>query len=322
MRIILDRLVISDDTAAAAERLASMVLDGQPGPELASAAAVTLACAAAALGQYDRTVHELERALTLRSGSNQNAGTQADLCRPWVAQSLQLADDDEALSVAFLASPVAALRTATVALSSRPDTAAADPATAMPPMGAPPPAPVPAAGTTFATAIRRLLGRVLPSPVAPPLPPVFAAGPETALAHPTGDIEPGTPARRWVTSPGTFPRCITLDPQGASTCFAEALRVFGEPPPVGHTVVFLQGLVWVGTDRGVLCYRRDADRWDRLHLPDMPADTPVTSLEARRGMLCVGWTSMAGEAQIGSYDPTGATWTVAAGPPAPRSRQH
>ncbi|NLF16733.1 MAG: hypothetical protein GX595_05690 [Lentisphaerae bacterium] len=118
----------------------------------------------------------------------------------------------------------------------------------------------------------------------------------------------------WLVAPGTFPRCAFGHPGAPATSFESALAVHGEPLPAGTLVVPLDGLVWVGTDRGLFVYRRRADRWDRLHLPGQPEGTPIRSLDTDGWGLRVGWTTADGQAANAIYDPATAAWTVPATP--------
>lgn len=320
-RPALDFIEVTSGTASAAERLAQAILDRHPGvPTLAADAALTLAYAAAALGRYEQAAGYLQHALAARGLPPQGADQARRLCRPWVVQSLRLAPDRREFGAVLLACPSAALRTAAAenageqeAAEERvPDEA---PPSAAPPAGGPTAPPLPLAGRIVEAVSRALFGRVARAPLEAPPPPLPEAPAVAAPARWPYPVEPCQPPRCWITAPGTFPRCVTLDAAGEHTTFDDAiLRAFGEPLPSGHGVVFLHGLVWVGTDRGVFCYHRDADRWARLHLPGEPDETPVTTLEARDGMLIVGWTSAAGQAVRRAFVPASAAWTT---PPAP-----
>ncbi len=126
--------------------------------------------------------------------------------------------------------------------------------------------------------------------------------------------EDGPEEYYWVLTPGAFPHCAAGHPNGPLTHFENALAAFGEPLPVGDLVVPSEGLVWVGTDRGLFVYRRRADRWARLHLPGQPAETPIRSLETDGRALRVGWTTADGQAAEAAYDPAAAAWAAPATP--------
>lgn len=118
----------------------------------------------------------------------------------------------------------------------------------------------------------------------------------------------------WLVAPGTFPRCAPAHPGAPATSFESALAAFGKPLPVGDLVVPFQGLVWVGTDRGLFVYRRRADRWDRLQLPGQAEETPIGSLDVDGACLMVGWTTADGQAGRAAYDLDAATWATPAPP--------
>jgi hypothetical protein len=147
------------------------------------------------------------------------------------------------------------------------------------------------------------------SQILPVLSRMIAAGVVDQIA-----LEPGDTPCAWIVQHGSFPFCIELGATDAVTRFEAALRPFGEPLPVGRRVVLLDGLVWIGTDRGLFCYHRDADAWDRLRLPGGRVDTPVTALTVAERRLQATWTAASGRQIRGTFTLDSGVWETVAAP--------
>jgi hypothetical protein len=147
------------------------------------------------------------------------------------------------------------------------------------------------------------------SQVLPGLVRMLAAGVVDQIA-----MESGESPCIWIVEHGKFPFCVELGAVDTIKRFETALRPFGAPLPVGREVAFLDGLVWIGTDCGLFCYHRDADAWDRLHLPAVSVAAPVLALTVVDNRLQVTW-SAAHERKIqGTFTLDSGVWETVAAP--------
>lgn len=300
-------------TASAAERLARVVLDQQTAaPSPSADAAVAQAYASAVLGEYEETSRALERALALSAAAGRDPDMVSAQARFWTTQCLALAHRDPRLVAALLDGPSAPVRRAALE--------------AMPGHGSPVPAELlaqlhdldsPHAGAALESALHDGAmdddAAAADEPNGPQILPILtamlAAGQVDQIALDT-DGHPSV----WIVEHGRFPFRAELGANDTVTRFDPALRPFGEPLPVGRKVVFLHGLVWVGTDRGLFCYHPAADSWDRLRLPGSNADTPVSALTAEDGRLQATWATASGRELQGTFSLESGVWQTAAVP--------
>ena len=312
-RRVLSLLTVSAPAANAAERLAQVVLD-RPADDRALSADVVLAqaYASAVLGQYDRTAGELERALALAATTGRSPEFQTAQARFWIAQCVDLAHDNPLLITALLGSAVDSVRQATLAvLRRRGSSAAAELLAQAHDLDSP------RAVAALESALRSSAAddeeAEADAPEGPQILPVLSRMLADGLVDQIA-MESGDPPCIWIVEHGRFPFCVELGAADVLTRFESALRPFGDPLPVGRMVIFLHGLVWVGTDRGLFCYHRDAAAWDRLRLPGAALATPVAALAAVDGRLQVTWTAAPGRQIQGTFSLDSRLWETAAAP--------
>lgn len=272
----LSLLTVSEANAPVAERLARQVLeDDAADPAAAAEAALLLAQVRAVQGRFVECAWALQRTLG-GDGLAQRASAGEDDARAryWVARCLELAGGAAELEAALLASPEPRLRQAAAEVLARrgrapwdwPDEIWEEEGDAPPPGAENPPDWLPAG----------LLG------IGPGHP---AHGPSPDAGEPRVAVEPADPPRVWVLAPGQAPVCARLDRPTAPDRFPEAFRPWCETPPAVRDIAFSEGLVWLGTEAGLYCYRRALGSWDRLRWPGDSGRGGVSALRVTDGRL-------------------------------------
>jgi len=293
-RRVVGLLGISRHTAPAASRLARALLVRYPDDRTTAADAwLAIAGAGAVLGQYADTVAGLDHALALQDPGTCSPEDLADLARSWVERCLHLSGRDPALGAALLAFSGAVTRQAAAAelgpaRSGLPwalDLAHGPSASAVDEEG-----PTGIAGGRWgdeALVLLREMGNA-------------GAGSHYA-------VEPGDPARVWVLPANGPPLCASMGKPFRIERFPDAFRAWGSDPPAVRAIAFLEGLVWLGTDQGLYCYRRSWNCWDRLRWPGDNGRSPVTAVTNLEGVLEVNAEAKGGGAVHRQFDL--ATWT-------------
>jgi tetratricopeptide (TPR) repeat protein len=273
-RTALRLLPVSALTAPAVARLARLALEHHAADRVVCGeAALALAYAETVLACFPEAVRRLGQALVLQDGPQRTPAVRVSLARSWVARCRELAQADPALDAALLASVVEPVSQAAASLAGSP-------------------APAPQAAGPFEEDDESPWVRSpdeLPGCLGPQgqrleatalLRSVFGEGGDSRMA-----VEEGEPPRVWVLSPRASPACIELGRVERVERFPQALRAWCEPAPAARAIAFSDGLVWLGTDTGLYCYRRAWGAWDRLRWPGEAPGSAVSGLRVVDGVL-------------------------------------
>ncbi|MBN2449370.1 MAG: hypothetical protein JXR77_03210 [Lentisphaeria bacterium] len=302
---VLEMLPVDGHSAATAVILAETVLASGQTDAASFRAALALACATAAQGRYPECVAALARVEARYGQKGSSDPTARRSLGASLGRVLNSAASREDLLLALLQSGSPGM--ASCAVGELAGSSSAETIEALRTLLSGLPEEVRAEAGDAVAAIRARLADADRSRGPPPEAPYdeVAAGATVAQAW----VDPDQTGESWMLLRGGG--LLHLEtPSGRWRRVEDCLRPHGVDCLERAVVVFLPGLVCLGTDQGLFVHRREPGTWDRLRVPGCRADGAIEALEAVEGGIRVFAMGADGTPLRADFDCGAWRWTL------------